>query len=87
MVESTGNQWLIRFYNMIAPTLARYQFMCYVPEALEKTQREHKRILGLIKKGSYEEAKELLRAHINSWVKFLESRMKQYEQTKQLNQQ
>jgi DNA-binding GntR family transcriptional regulator len=87
MVESTGNQWLIRFYNMIAPTLARYQFMCYVPDFLDKTQKEHKHILDLIKKGSYKEAKELLRAHINSWVKFLESRMKQYQQTKQLNQQ
>ena len=85
MVESTGNQWLIRFYNSIAPTLARYQFMCYVPEALEKTQREHKRILGLIKKGSYEEAKEFLKAHINSWVKFLERRMKQYDQTRQID--
>lgn len=85
MVESTGNQWLIRFYNMIAPTLARYQFMCYVPEVLEKTEREHKRILGLIKKGSYKEAKEFLKGHINSYVRFLESRMKEYEQTRQLD--
>jgi len=85
LVESTGNQWLIRFYNSIAPTLARYQFMCYVPEVLEKTQREHKRILDLIRKGSYKEAKEFLKGHISSWVKFLESRMNQYEQTRQLS--
>lgn len=79
LVESTGNQWLIRFYNSIAPTLARYQFMCYVPEIFSKIQEEHKQILELIKRGKYAKAKQLLRTHIDWYVKFLENSMKQNE--------
>jgi len=75
LVASTKNSWLIRFYNIIAPTLARYQFMCYVPDVLSKVQEEHKQILNLIKKGKYDSAKKLLRNHINWYVEFLEKRL------------
>jgi len=79
LVRSTKNNWLIRCYNMIVPTLARYQFMCYVPDVLRKVQKEHKQILTLIRKGKYDSAKQLLRAHIIWYVEFLENSMKQNE--------
>jgi len=75
LVNSTKNNWLIRFYNTIVPTLARYQFMCYVPDVLSKVQTEHKQILALIKEGKYDLAKQLLRSHIIWYVEFLESRI------------
>lgn len=75
LVHSTKNNWLIRFYNTIVPTLARYQFMCYVPDVLSKVQTEHKQILALIKEGKYDLAKQLLRSHIIWYVEFLESRI------------
>ena len=75
LVSSTNNSWLMRFYDKIAPTLARYQFMCFVPDILDKIQEEHKQILGLIKEGKYDSAKELLINHINWYVEFLESRI------------
>lgn len=85
LVESTENNWLIRFYNTIAPTLARYQFMCYVPGILSKVQEEHKQMLDLIEKGKHASAKKLLRAHINWYVKFIENTMKQNEQERKIS--
>ena len=82
LVASTKNRWLIRFYNNIVPTLARYQFMCYVPDVLSKVQEEHEQILNLTKKGKYDLAKQILRVHINWYVKFLENSMKQNESKK-----
>ena len=81
LVASTKNSWLIRFYDKIAPTLARYQFICYVQEqeVLSKVLEEHKQILKLIKKGKYGLAKQMLRAHINWYVDFLEDSIKQKE--------
>jgi len=75
LVLSTNNNWLIRFYEKIVPTLARYQFMCFVPDILDKIKKEHKQILGLIKEGKYDVAKELLINHINWYIEFLESRI------------
>ena len=75
LVSSANNSWLMRFYQKIAPTLARYQFMCFVPDILGKIQEEHKQLLGLIKEGKYNQAKKLLRDHINWYVDFLENRI------------
>jgi DNA-binding GntR family transcriptional regulator len=77
LVESTRNNWLIRFYNMIAPTLARYQFMCYVPEILGRIQEEHKVMFDLITKGEYDSAKQLLKKHIDWYVEFIGQMMKE----------
>jgi DNA-binding GntR family transcriptional regulator len=77
LVESTGNNWLIRFYRMIAPTLARYQFMCYVPEILSRVQEEHKVILNFIKNGEYDSAKQSLKRHIDWYVKFIEQTLRE----------
>lgn len=64
---------------MIAPTLARYQFMCYVPEILRKVQEEHKVILNLIKNGEYDSAKQFLEIHIDWYVKFIGQTLKENE--------
>jgi DNA-binding GntR family transcriptional regulator len=79
LVESTGNNWLIRFYHTIAPTLARYQFMCYIPEILSKVQEEHEVLFDLIKNGEYGSAKRFLKRHIDWHVKFIEHTLRKSE--------
>jgi DNA-binding GntR family transcriptional regulator len=75
LVEATGNMWLIRLYRSISATLARYQFMCYVPETLEQTQKEHEDILKSINRGDYGQAKKTLKTHINAFLKLIEKRL------------
>jgi DNA-binding GntR family transcriptional regulator len=75
LVESTGNRWVIHFYNSISSNLARYQYMCFVPDILAKVQQEHEQILDFIKRGNYDQAKDLLRAHINSFFRVIEDRI------------
>jgi len=73
LIESTGNLWVLRFYNSIHPSLTRYEFIyIYLPVRPDRYKNEHKDILTLIKGGSYEKAKELLQLHINSVVDILE---------------
>lgn len=72
LVEGTGNERLVKCYNTISWQLARYQFMCFDPKKFKKTQREHLRIYGLIRKGDFDKAQEELRSHIDYYVKFLE---------------
>lgn len=79
LVESTGNNWLIRFYHTIAPTLARYQFVCYVPEILSKVQEEHEVLFDLIKNGEYGSAKRFLKRHIDWYIKFIEQTLRASE--------
>ena len=79
LVESTQNNWLIRFYHMIAPTLARYQFMCYVPEILSRVQEEHRIILDLIRNGEYDSAKLFLKKHIDWYIRFIEQTLREKE--------
>jgi len=75
LIASTKNNWLIRFYNKITPTLARYQFMCYEPTMFDKVQEEHEQILKLIKMEDYERVKDTLKLHINSFFKVIERRI------------
>ena len=81
LVESTGNFWVIHFYNAISSNLARYQYMCFVPGILAKVQEEHQHILDFIKRGDYDQAKDLLRSHINSFFKVIENRIGKKGQT------
>jgi len=62
---------LNHFYYSIFSNLARYQDM-YIPAIMDKSQEDHERVLNLIRGGDYVEARELLRAHINSFSKFIE---------------
>ena len=78
LVEATGNSWLIRLYHSICPTLARYQFMCYEPSILKKVQKDHEGILESIRRGKYDQARELLSTHINAYVEFLEGRLRNH---------
>jgi len=79
LAESTGNNWLIRFYHTIALTLARYEFMCYVAEILSKVREEHEVVFDLIKNGEYGFAKGFLKRHIDWYVKFIEHRLSKSE--------
>lgn len=76
LVESTGNRWVIHFYNSIASSLARYQFMCtFLPGVPDQVQKEHKQILDFIQRGDYDLAKEFLRSHITSMLSYIEQFM------------
>ncbi len=73
LVESTGNHWIIGFYNSIASSLARYQFMCtYVPGVPDQAQDEHRQILDFIKGGEYDLAREFLKFHIRGMLAYIE---------------
>jgi DNA-binding GntR family transcriptional regulator len=80
LVESTGNRWVVHLYNAISSNLARYQYICFVPGILAKVQEEHEQILNFIKRGDYDQAKDLLRSHINSFFKLIENRIGKKEQ-------
>ena len=66
LVESTGNNWLVRLYCSIVPTLSRYQFMSYVGNLPDRALEGHRHILDLIEAGNYEQAGKYLRSHIAS---------------------
>lgn len=73
LIESAGNVRLNRFYYSIFSNLARYQDMyIYIPGLMDKSQEDHEQILDLIRRGNYVEAREFLRAHVNSFSKFIE---------------
>ena len=73
LIESAGNAQLNRFFYSIFSNLARYQDMyIYTPGLMDKSQEDHKQVLDLIRSGNYVEARELLRAHLNSFFKFIE---------------
>lgn len=78
LVEAAGNGRLIHFYNAISFNLARYQFVYfYVPGTSENSITDHQKILDLIVKGDYLEAKECLRVHIRHTADVLRSRILQ----------
>jgi len=73
LIESAGNARLNHFYYSIFSNLARYQDMyIYIPGLMDKSQEDHGQVLDLIKRGDYVDARELLRAHVNSFSKFIE---------------
>jgi DNA-binding GntR family transcriptional regulator len=66
LVESAGNDRLLQFYKSISTNLTRYQIIyLFIPGAAPHSVKEHHQVLGLIKMGSYEKAKEVIRQHIN----------------------
>ena len=66
LVELSGNEWLFRLYKSIASAIVRYQFISYVPGMTMQIGVEHHMILDLIRKGRYDEAREMLSNHIQS---------------------
>jgi DNA-binding GntR family transcriptional regulator len=82
LIESTGNQWVQRFYNSIHSSLTRYEFIyTYVPGRPHQYRKEHGEILTLIKRGDYEKAKEFLRSHIFAVVDILEKNARELTTT------
>lgn len=78
LVESTGNQWVMRFFHSIAFHLARYQCMyLYLPGTRENSLKEHDQILDLIERGSYVQARQQLRSHIRGTFERLKSKIAQ----------
>ncbi|MCD4721555.1 MAG: GntR family transcriptional regulator [Desulfobacula sp.] len=78
LIESTGNNWMVHFYNSISSHLARYQFVyLYVPGSGRRSTEEHQHIISLIKRGSYEKAKKFMREHVNYTFEFLRNKMLQ----------
>ena len=76
LIESTGNNWVVHFYNSISSHLARHQFIyLYIPGSGRRSIEEHQHILSLIKAGNYEKAKEFLREHINYTFEFLRKKI------------
>jgi len=76
LIESTGNNWVIHFYNSISSHLARYQFIyLYIPGSGRRSIEEHKQILDFIKAGNYEKAKKFMREHVNYTFEFLKNRI------------
>lgn len=76
LIESTGNHWVIHFYNSISSHLARYQFIyLYIPGSGRRSIEEHNQILDFIKNGNYEKAKKFMREHINYTFEFLKNKI------------
>lgn len=81
LVASTGNPWLINFYHSIASNLARFQFYCgYTPGLSSESHNTHEKVYELLTSGLYENAKEVLMAHIDYTMGFIENHIK--EETK-----
>ncbi len=77
LIESAGNTWLASLYHTLIPTLARYQFMSYVPGVpglLKGNLADHTAIMRLIQKGSYNRAREALKSHISLMLRRIEER-------------
>jgi DNA-binding GntR family transcriptional regulator len=78
LVATTGNHWIIAFYDSIITSLARYQYFCIrVPGLTHKSQESHEKICGLLADGSYERAKKVLTSHIDYTLDFIESYIKE----------
>ncbi len=78
LIESTGNNWVVHFYDSISSHLARYQFVyLYIPGSGRRSIEEHQHIISLIKRGSYGKAKKFVREHINYTFEFLRNKMLQ----------
>jgi len=76
LVESAGNSRLTHFYNAIFSSLARYQAMyTYIPGLMNMSQEVHDQILGLIRQGDHEEAKNLLKLHIEGFLELMEKKI------------
>jgi len=50
--------------------------MCYEPSILKRVQNDREQILESIERGKYDQAREFLKAHINSYAEFLEERLR-----------
>lgn len=67
LVKTAGNMMLYQFYNILCNSLKRYQLrIATIPKRLELSMEEHKDILEAMEKEEFENAKDLLRRHIQA---------------------
>jgi len=86
LIDSTGNNWVIHFYNSISSHLARYQFIyLYIPTSGRRSIEEHNQILDFIKNGEYSKAKKFMKEHINYTFDFLKKKILDRNQREQSN--
>ncbi len=76
IVKASQNRQIIHFYRKIGFHLARYQFMyAYKPGLTSDSQKEHTKILNLIRSNKYDQARIYLRHHIKSFVNLMKVRI------------
>jgi len=76
LIESTGNGWVIHFYNSISSHLARYQFIyLYIPSSGRRSIEEHNQILDFINNSEYSKAKKFMKQHISYTFDFLRNKI------------
>ena len=76
LVEATENSLLTSIYTSIGYTLARYQYIYFhIDDSAKHSLDDHKMVLGLIKDGKFDQAKEQLRKHISYAVELVKTRV------------
>jgi DNA-binding GntR family transcriptional regulator len=76
LVESSGNSRLTNIYHSISFNLARYQFIYFhIHGTAQHSLDDHKTILEFIKNGSYDQAKEELRRHVDYAVELVKNKI------------
>jgi len=79
LVESLKNPQIIQFYKRASANLARYQYLQLSFKGSGRGMiQDHKKILGLLREGAYEEARRLLKDHIEKSFQYKLSVLKQY---------
>lgn len=76
LVESACNELLNHFYAIIRSNISRYKYMfVFISGIAQKSLHEHEQILNFINIGAYEQAKELMKFHINRSREAIENKM------------
>jgi len=80
LIEAAGNQRLIQLYNVILPSLLRYQSLyTYISALMDESKEEHHDILAFIRKGYYSKAKKSLARHLNKFIPLIEDDVRRIE--------
>lgn len=78
LVESTANSRIILFYKTISLNLTRYQVMyLFMPGSVGQSLQDHQKIINLIKKAEFNQAKEALLKHLRFTSEVLKSKIQQ----------
>jgi DNA-binding GntR family transcriptional regulator len=68
LVRAAGNAKLCELYRALTNSLIRYQrIAAIIPDRMELSVEEHGRILDAFCRGRFDEAKELVRKHIEAF--------------------
>jgi DNA-binding GntR family transcriptional regulator len=75
IIESARSLRLTYFYESIASNIKRYKVLLHVLNTRYNSQDDHLHLIELIKKGSYDEAKEFMINHMKKSYAFLRNEM------------